>query len=81
MKQYIASNKEGIKPEKIKMFLYSILQGVAECHSKRILHRDLKTANILINNDGKSIRYSGTLKIGDFGLARKYQDPSRPYSQ
>ncbi|GER45332.1 protein kinase superfamily protein [Striga asiatica] len=36
--------------------------GVEHCHSRGIMHRDIKTSNILVNN-------KGILKIADFGLA------------
>jgi serine/threonine protein kinase len=36
-------------------------------HGKRILHRDIKTANIFIMEDG-------ALKLGDFGIARDLVD-------
>lgn len=39
-------------------------------HTKKVLHRDLKSANLLLNN-------KGMLKICDFGLARYHHDPSR----
>lgn len=48
---------------------------------KRIIHRDLKPANILIDRNGNLLIYIDNLKIGDFGLARTYSLPVRPYSQ
>jgi cyclin-dependent kinase 2 len=70
-----------IDPSKIKYFLYQILSGVAECHSKRIIHRDLKPANILIGQNGMILIIVDILKIADFGLARTYSIPIRPYSE
>lgn len=40
-----------------------LLKGVAFCHDRRVLHRDLKPQNLLINKRGE-------LKLADFGLAR-----------
>ena len=42
-----------------------LLRACDYIHTNRILHRDIKPANIFIGRDG-------TLKIGDFGLARAY---------
>jgi len=42
-------------------------------HQNWIFHRDLKTSNLLYSNDG-------ILKICDFGLARKFGNPIRPYT-
>ncbi|OJA10778.1 hypothetical protein AZE42_00321 [Rhizopogon vesiculosus] len=52
----------------IKTLMMQLLSAVAHCHSNWILHRDLKTSNLLMNN-------RGTIKVADFGLARRYGDP------
>jgi len=57
----------------IKSIMCQILRGIADCHSKRILHRDIKPQNILLNDQGE-------VKIADFGLARAFQIPIRPYT-
>ncbi|CAA3025002.1 cell division control protein 2 homolog isoform X1 [Olea europaea var. sylvestris] len=56
-------------PRLVKLFLYQILRGVAYCHSHRILHRDLKPQNLLID-----LR-TNTLKLADFGLGRALSIP------
>ncbi|KAI8997934.1 kinase-like domain-containing protein [Gaertneriomyces semiglobifer] len=52
-----------LTPAQIKSYMHQLLNGVAYIHKKGIIHRDMKTANILID-DG------GNLKIADLGLAR-----------
>jgi cell division cycle 2-like len=42
-------------------------------HQRWVFHRDLKTSNLLYSNEG-------VLKICDFGLARKFANPLRPYT-
>ncbi len=37
----------------IKSFLFQLLQGIAYCHKHRVLHRDLKPQNLLINMEGE----------------------------
>ncbi|GFS96282.1 cyclin-dependent kinase 9 [Nephila pilipes] len=49
----------------IKMVMKQLLNGLYFIHSNKILHRDMKAANILITK-------SGVLKLADFGLARAF---------
>ncbi|KAG5176144.1 kinase-like domain-containing protein [Tribonema minus] len=51
----------------IKSFMHQLLCGLDFMHRHKVIHRDLKGANLLINANG-------CLKIGDFGLARSMHE-------
>jgi len=59
----LTNKKINYSIQSIKCIMYQILEGLQYLHSNNIIHRDIKTANILLNNKGE-------IKIGDFGLAR-----------
>ncbi|KAJ1971746.1 negative regulator of the PHO system [Dimargaris xerosporica] len=62
-----------LDPATIRRFMYHMLQGLAFCHDRRVLHRDLKPQNLLISA-------SGVLKLADFGLARSTGIPVTTFS-
>ena len=54
----------------VKCLMKQLLEGIAYLHENKIIHRDLKCGNLLLNN-------KGCLKIADFGLARKFSTETR----
>jgi cyclin-dependent kinase len=73
LKKYLDVCEGGLEKSIMKSFLYQLLRGVAYCHHHRVLHRDLKPQNLLINREGE-------LKLADFGLARAFGIPVRSYT-
>jgi cyclin-dependent kinase 12/13 len=61
----LADRNMSFSISQIKCIMHQILSGVNYMHSNHIIHRDIKGANILINNKGE-------IKIADFGLARTH---------
>jgi serine/threonine protein kinase len=57
----------------VKSYMYQMLKGLEFCHTHRVLHRDLKPQNLLIEK-------SGRIKLADFGLARAFGIPIRAYT-
>ena len=52
-----------------RQVMQQLLNGLYFIHSQKILHRDMKAANILITK-------AGILKLADFGLARAFSLPA-----
>ncbi|KAM7483349.1 hypothetical protein LguiB_007932 [Lonicera macranthoides] len=46
----------------VKCYMKQLLCGIEHCHARGVMHRDIKGANLLVNNEG-------VMKVADFGLA------------
>lgn len=73
LKKYLDANLGELDAGTVKLLMYQLLLGLAFCHTHRVLHRDLKPQNLLIN---KRLE----LKLADFGLARAFGVPVKHYS-
>ncbi|KAG9085352.1 Cyclin-dependent kinase catalytic subunit [Ceratobasidium sp. 370] len=67
------NGNRGMDKQVIKKFTHQLLAGLRYCHAHRILHRDLKPQNLLIDTNEN-------LKLADFGLARAFGIPLRTYT-
>ncbi|KAE9601395.1 putative protein-serine/threonine kinase CMGC-CDK-PITSLRE family [Lupinus albus] len=73
LKELMKEKKQPFSIGEIKSMMKQLLEGVKYIHDNWVIHRDLKTSNILLNNEGH-------LKICDFGLSRQYGSPLKPYT-
>ncbi|KAK6636437.1 Cell division protein kinase 1 [Polyplax serrata] len=74
LKKYLDKlEKKYLEEAQLKSFLYQILEAILFCHQRRILHRDLKPQNLLVQGDN-------IIKIADLGLGRAFGIPVRAYT-
>lgn len=66
--------QEPFLPSETKTLLLQLTTAVQYLHDNWILHRDLKTSNLLMNNRGQ-------MKVADFGMARYFGDPPPKMTQ
>ncbi|KAJ0398376.1 hypothetical protein ATCC90586_000713 [Pythium insidiosum] len=74
LKAVMEKMKQPFLQSEVKYLMQSLLRAIAYMHERWYIHRDLKTSNLLYDS-------RGTLKVCDFGLARKYGSPIRSYTQ
>ena len=74
LKTLLEDMLEPFLPSEIKTLLLQLTSAVEYLHGNWIMHRDLKTSNLLMNNRGQ-------MKVADFGMARYYGDPPPKLTQ
>lgn len=68
LKALLQSMRTPFLASEIKTLLHQLLSAIALLHRSWIIHRDLKTSNLLMDNRGR-------MKLADFGLARLFGEP------
>jgi serine/threonine protein kinase len=74
MNEQFIEKGNNISVSQIKLIMFQILSGLSSLHSKKVIHRDIKPQNILIDDKCR-------VKIADFGFSRIYTISVRQYTE
>jgi cyclin-dependent kinase 2 len=66
LRTVLSTRTTPILGRKLKHMMYQLLSALHACHSRRIVHRDIKPGNILVSGDEQ------TVKLADFGMGRAF---------
>ncbi|XP_044261856.1 cyclin-dependent kinase 2-like [Tribolium madens] len=73
LRRYLDGSTKPLEKELIRNYMKQLCEGLAYLHTQRILHRDIKPQNLLVDKEGH-------IKIADFGLSRCFSIPTKPYT-
>jgi len=68
LRRYLKALPGRLPQDALRHLFWQICSAVEYCHSQRLIHRDLKPQNILVNVQ------TGRVKLADFGLSRFFAD-------
>ena len=66
-KMTLSARSGAFKETMVKVYCRQILLGLEYLHKNHIMHRDIKGANILVDNAGR-------VKLADFGASKQIED-------
>ena len=66
LSELIAEHEDGLPPDMVIRYGEQIADGLAHAHKHGVIHRDLKSSNIMISPEGRA-------KVLDFGLAKRHR--------
>jgi cell division cycle 2-like protein len=74
LKYLLAEKATPFTAGEAKCLMQQLLSALGYLHSRYVIHRDLKTSNLLYSNTGQ-------IKLCDFGMARSFGYPLRKFTQ